>query len=399
MTHAPRHALASLLALLSLAACAPDFAGPEKVRSLRLLAVQAEPPEIGAADDAALGGAGWPAGAAALRSLVGHPDFAAADTATQAVILHLGCTPLPGDPAGTACSQMSELAQPSNLLQALDLGEACAAPGLGKVGAITFSGLEACGRSGCGPVVVRRDPADPSSTVTLPAAGYTLPALLDPAQPAAGPFALGTLPAGHPQRVVGLDVIDLALVVEATPAELAPAAAVPDACTALAAVLQNLKTVWPGRENLASLKWIHVRGPDMPAENPPNRNPTIAGIHYQYTASRQTHAGLLPDLGAAPLVVPDEQKVKLLPDFGGADDETLREQYQRYDTAGKYIDTRRETWAYSWLNTRGAFELPFTDSNDPENTLDAKGDAVVWLVVRDLRGGMAWTAAGIRAER
>lgn len=367
----------AIAALLPALACAPSYDGPEKVKDLRLLAVQAEPPEIGAPGDSAQ--PGWPAGAAALRSLVAHPQFAV-DGAPRAIVLHLACTPQPGDPSGTACTQMSELSQPAELLRFLSLSDACTAPGRGEVNAITFAGLEACDRQGCGALTVPLDPAAPASAVALPTPGYALPA----------GFSLAALPAGHTQRILGVEVVDLALVVAATPAEVAPAAAVADPCAALGAVLQRLSELWPGRENVAALKWIHVRGPDMPAESPPNHNPTLAGITLEGVR--------LPAPGGTPAAAVAGQTQALLPDLGGSTYEALRERYRRYDTDAEPIDMRDETWAYSWFTSQGELDLAHTDGADPRDTLDVKsGRTVIWLVVRDLRGGMAWSAGEIDA--
>lgn len=373
--------LASLCALLALGACAPDYAGPEEVKDLRLLAVQAEPPEIGAAADAA--GAGWPAPATALRSLVAHPQFALGGAA-QAVILHLACTPAPGDLAGTACTRLSELSEPAALLQLVSPASLCMAEGdhgRGEVNGITFSGLEACDRAGCAPFAVPLDPANPGATAPMPSPRYALP----------DDFALSALPGGHLQRLLGVDVVDLALVVEASPAELAPATAVGSDCEARAAVLANLGTLWPGRDHLAALKWTHVRGPDMPAENPPNHNPVVAAIAMG--------GAPLPSPGGVPAAVTAGARRPLLPAFPAPDGyETLRERYQRYDTSGDLVDTRDETWAYSWFTTGGELDSAHTDSGDPKNTWKpGKGRALVWLVVRDLRGGMAWTAGEVQA--
>jgi hypothetical protein len=369
--------LAPLAALLALAACSPSFDGPEKVKHLRLLAVQADPPELGAAADGS--GPAWPASGAALRSLVAHPHFAV-DATPQALILHLGCTPQPGDPSGTACTQLSELSDPAGLLQNVSVADACTAPGRGEVNAITFSGLEACDRDGCGPLSVPLDPANPGTTADLPAPSYALPA----------GYSLAALPAGHPQRVIGLDVVDVALVLEATPAEVAPSSAVSNGCEALGAVLQNLQTLWPARDHLVSLKWTHVRGPDMPAESAPNHNPTVSGLRLS--------GQLLPAPGGTPLPAIAGKSAPLLPDFGAGSYESLREQYQRFDTDGRYLDTREETWAYSWFSTSGELDRPYTDSTDAANKLKpARGRAVLWLVVRDLRGGMAWTSGEIEA--
>jgi hypothetical protein len=363
------------LALLA-AACSPKFDGPEEVKGLRLLALQAEPPELGAAGDGS--GAAWPADAAALRALVGHPGFAQ-DGAARALVLHLACTPEPGDASGTACTQLSELSRPADLLPLLSTADACADPGRGTAGAVTFSGLESCSRAGCGPVSVPLDPAAPSTAVELPSPRYALPA----------GWGLGALPAGHTQRVLGTDVVDLALVVEAAPEELAPAAAVADSCAALGAALERLAALWEARDHLAALKWLHVRGPDVPADSPPNRNPSVSGITLAGAA--------LPTPGAAPLAVPADKAQQLLPVLP-APFSALRERYERFDSSGRYLDTRDEEWAYSWFTTAGSLDHAHTHAEDEPNALDpGHGRAVLWLVVRDLRGGMAWTAGGIEA--
>ena len=128
----------------------------------------------------------------------------------------------------------------------------------------------------------------------------------------------------------------------------------------------------------------------MPAENPANHNPTVNGIRLG--------AALLPAPGGTPAPAVAGQTTDLLPDFGAGSYESLRERYQRYDTTGTLVDTRDETWAYSWFSTSGELDHAHTDSDDPRNTLSpGRGRAVVWLVVRDLRGGMSWTAGEIEA--
>jgi hypothetical protein len=371
-----RATLAALAVLALSAGCATQFDGPEKVKGLRVLAVQAEPPEIGAAADGS--GPSWPAASASIRTLVGHPAFAQ-DGDVHAIVLHLGCTAAPGQVAGTVCTQLSELSQPSDLLAFLSAATACTAPGLGVAGAITFSGLEACSRDGCGPLSVPLDPADAASTVSLASPTYALPA----------DYSLAALPSSSTQRVLGADVVDLALALEAAPADVAPTAAVADACGALAAVLGRFQAAWSARPHLAALKWLHVRGPDMPAASPPNHNPVVSGI---------TLAGApLPAPGGTPLAAQVGKKQDLLPALPGAFD-TLRETYQRFDTDARYVDTRQEDWAYSWFVTAGDVDHSHTQSFDEANPLDpGAGTTVVWLVVRDLRGGMAWTAGELAA--
>jgi hypothetical protein len=376
MTHRHLAFLPALAAAALSAGCATQFDGPEKVKGLRVLAVQAEPPELGAAADGS--GVAWPAASADLHTLVGHPAFAA-DGEVHALVLHLACTSAPGSASGSICTLLTALSQPSDLLGLVDAGNACAAPGLGSAGAITFSGLEACSRAGCGPLSVQLDPANPLSGVALAVPRYALPA----------DFSLAALPAGNTQRVLGADVVDLALALEATPAEVAPAAAVGDPCSALAAVLANFQALWSTRANLASLKWIHVRGPDMPADSAPNHNPVVSGITLAGAA--------LPAPGGTPAAAVAGKKRDLLPALPDAFD-SLRETYRRFDTDGRYVDTRKEDWAYSWFVTAGDVDHAHTQSWDEANPLKpASGTTVLWLVVRDLRGGMAWTSGEIAA--
>lgn len=365
------HVAATLLAFTLLSACGPDFDGPEEIRSLRLLAVQAEPPELGAAADGS--GPSWPATAAALRSLVAHPGFATPG-GQRAVVLHLACTPAPGDLEATVCTQFSRLTDPDGLVGLIDAAGACAAPGRGVPNAITFSGLEACDRTGCAPFSVRRDPADATSSVALPPPSYALP----------DGFALSALPPGHVQRVLGLDVVDVLLVLEATPDEVAPTAAMPDACSALQAVLQRIGEGWRSRPHVVAIKWMHVRGPDMPPESAPNRNPALAGISFGGDA--------LPAPGAAPMTARVGQERDLLPVLPGPFTD-LRERFQRFDTAARYVDTRDEEWGYSWFTTAGELDDARTNLWDEGLPFaPAPGPAMIWLVARDLRGGTSWTA-------
>lgn len=112
-------ALVPVLALT--AACGPDFDPASEVQGLRVLAVRAEPPEIAPASDGAA-----PA-RAELETLVVHPALVA-DPARRAVVLHVSCTPAPGDPSPSPCTRYSELDDLSALLAGADLATACAAP-------------------------------------------------------------------------------------------------------------------------------------------------------------------------------------------------------------------------------------------------------------------------------
>jgi hypothetical protein len=356
------------LAALLAAACAPELDPASEVRSLRVLAIRAEPPEV------ASGGAGAP-DRATLGALVAHPDFAA-DPGRRATVLHVACTPSLGAAGPSPCTVLSALADPTAILAAADLSQACVAPGTGVAGAITFAGLEACGADGCGPVAVRRDPGDAASEVALPAPAYVVP----------GAYGLETLPAGAPERVLGVEVVDLALVLDAPPEALAPDAPVPDACAALAAVAARFQAEWSLREHVAALKRLRVRGPEAPS--PANRNPELSGL---------TLGGApLPAAGEAPATVTAGARADLRPALPG-DPDALRETFVECDAAGAPIATRQEEWTFSWFATAGELEHVHTfDAGEGDRYTAARaGRALLWGVVRDRRGGVAWRAAGV----
>jgi len=365
-----------LLPILALALVAsgcnePDFEDPMNVSKLRVLGLRADPPEVAAPGDASA------PSAAALTALVAHPAFAT-DAARRATVLHLACTPSPGSAGMSPCTALSELSDPTVLLGLADLALACTAPGLGKPDAITLAGLESCGAAGCEPVQVRRDPVDPGSTVALPAPGYEVPAAA----------SLAGLPAGHPDRVNGGEIVDLALVLDAAPADLAPQAAVGDGCEALAAVAQRFLARWQASPGVATLKRLRLRGPDAPSS--PNQNPALTGIALA--------GATLPAPGAAPAAIAGGAKHGLLPVLPGAPD-ALAETWIETDSEGKQVRERKEEWAYAWFTTAGEMKEAYTNRADEplELTAPSSGPLLVWLVVRDLRGGMAWKAASLVA--
>jgi hypothetical protein len=385
----------AVLLLAAAAACSPDFPPASRVDGLRLLAVRAEPPELAAPGDPSA------PSRAALDSLVAHPAFAT-DPARAAVVLHVACTPDPGAGAASPCVRFASLSDPTELLAGADPAAACTAPGVGKRGAITFSGLEACGVAGCGPVTVRRDPADPASLVTLPAPAYELPA----------DFSFEPFPAGAPERVLGLEVVDLALAIDATPAELAPAAPAADACATVAAVVARLEALWPARTHVVSVKRIQVRGPAAPSprnRNPGDPDPEQSGGAVEEPAPplpSRPHFGIslggktLPPPGDAPAQVAAGAMEGLLPVLPG-DYQALRQTYVRSDAEGLPIETRQEDWAFSWFATDGDVDRLHTKEPTDPDAYTAPGAgkvAVVWTVVRDLRGGIGWAAGRIQAR-
>ncbi len=361
--------IASLASVVLLAsACSPDFDPAWRVEKLRVLAVRAEPPEIAPASY------GDAPARTVLGALVTNPEFLV-DPGRRAVVLHLACTPVPGQAAASPCDAISALAEPGALLALADLAGACAAPGVGTVGGLTFAGVESCGLGGCGPVSVRTDPADPASAANLAAPAYELPA----------DFDLADLPPYPPytaERVLGTEVTDVALALDASPDDLAPAAAVPDACAALFEVASRFQALWAAREHVTSLKRIRVRGPD--AASPPNQNPSISGISLDGAA--------LPSPGGTPLAIAPGA-ADFLPLLPG-DPAALREWYWKCNAEGEKIEAAIEDWTFSWFATAGDLDTLHTrDASEPDRyTPPPSGRVLVHSVVRDLRGGVAWTS-------
>lgn len=364
----------SILPLLLLAAaCTPDFDPASRITKLRVLDVRADPPELAPAGDAS----GAP-DAADLGALVAHPAFVT-DPAHEVTVVHLACTPEPGDPGATACTSLTALGDPRALFPAADLALACADPGRGRVGALTLAGVERCGATGCAPVEVALDPADPATSVALPAPRYLLPPELGE--------ALAALPADAAQRTLGVEVVVLALALDAPASALAPAAASEDACAALAAFGARFGEAWDGTQHLATIKRLRVRGPD--ATDAPNVNPPVSGIALDGAA--------LPALGAGVAVV-STREADVLPLFP-SDPDALRQRYTRRDAAGAAIEEKLEDWAFSWFATAGELDDERTQAPDEANRCTpAPGRALLWVVARDLRGGSAWAAVELDAS-
>ena len=78
------HAIATA-AVLALTACQPDFTGPEQVQGLRVLSVQAEPPEIGAPGDQG-SHTGWPPDGAVIQALRPRVDAAKLEPTREASV-------------------------------------------------------------------------------------------------------------------------------------------------------------------------------------------------------------------------------------------------------------------------------------------------------------------------
>ncbi len=336
-----------LAAVLALSACSPEFEPASRIEKLRLVAIQAEPPEID------------PAGAATLTSLVLRADFAAAPSRTTTVV-HLACVPVPGDPNPTPCVAFANLRDPAAAIGDL-ARRACAPTGGGSAPwpAVALAGIEACVGSRCGP-------APDGAAALLP------PRLAVPAG-----FAF---PATGPERILGVEAVDLAFVLDATPDELV--AGLGASCPA-GDVAANLTRLWAEREHVLSTKRVLIGGPDAPAGER-NHNPAVAGI---------VAGGVALD-PAEPATLGGE--VRLAPELpAGPAGEP--ESYTKLDAAGAPIETATEAWVYSWFATAGDLEELHTRGSETDRwTLDGVGGpARVAVVVRDLRGGVAWAVRDV----
>jgi hypothetical protein len=341
--------LTPLAAAVALAACSPEFDAASRIEKLRVLAIQAEPPEID------------PGGAATLTSLVLRPDFAAAPARTTTVV-HLVCVPVPGDPTPTPCVRLADLRDPAaSIAEGARQG---GAPGAGAGGApwppILLAGIEECVGSRCGPAAT-------GDAALLPAR-LAVPAGL-------------AFPASGPERVLGVQAVDLAFALDATPDELV--AGLGSACPG-GEVGANLARLWGQREHVLAVKRVVIRGPDaILAER--NHNPAVAGI----AAGGVT----LEPAGASTLAAGETWLGPELPSGPAGEPEI----YTRLDASGAAIETATEEWVYSWFTTAGDLDDLHTRgaATDRWTSGEVRGPVRLVVVARDLRGGTAWAVRDV----
>ncbi|WP_373047411.1 hypothetical protein [Vulgatibacter sp.] len=399
-----------LAAALLLTACGEQFDPPSYVNKLRLLAIRADAPEI---ETPARGEDGTPLdpqpeGRApdrtTITSLIADP-LQIDDAAREAVVVYLACTPEPGSLEAGICSLVETYADPTQLPELLQQGGgACGGgggtpPGVfgqGITGGISFAGFERCDQElGCRPV----ETTVGGTPVTFPAPTYVLPE----------DFDLEALPAGHPQRTNGVQVLTIAIAVVATPAELLDGADPADACAFADRVSANLGRLLESRERITAIKRVQVRGPDNGDEV--NVNPVIEGFSANGTP---LPAELAEPVQAEARFAP-AKKAKLLPalPLGGdgqpLTDEAVYQPYTRYDAEGEFLREEREAWLWSWFTTGGQFEQDRTRALDEAQEWTAPGDdadypvpahrrVFLYSVVRDARGGIAWAKREVRID-
>jgi hypothetical protein len=343
-----------LAAALALAGCNPEFDPASQVEGMRVLAVKAEPPEIAPhGDPDALH-------TAALTSLVLRPDWVTTTATRQTTILYLACVPVPGDPAPSPCVGLASLRDPTAELAAAAQAS-CALdpepPSTTRPPRIAFAGAEVCDRFGCDAAALPGGGALPAPALAVPERyGELFAELRDDA----------------PERVLGVEAQVLAFALDASVEELAEGA---EAGCPLSGIAARLSQLWSEREHVLSVKRVQIRGPLAP--DPTNENPTVPRIE-----ARGAEVDPLP---ATPTVAGGA--VPLVPLAAPDADSQL---YTELDVAGTPIASAREELVYSWFSTAGELEELHTRGAEAEEWTVGAGRALVAVVVRDLRGGVAW---------
>jgi hypothetical protein len=264
-------------------------------------------------------------------------------------------------------------------------GSTCAAPGgeagTGIPGGLSFAGIEACDAGGCRAATVTVG----TDAIALPAPRYILPAQL----------RLDTLAPGTPARLLGVEVQLMAIAIDARPEKLAPVPGEDPGCAA-GRLLSGLIAT---REHVFATKAITVRGPEQ--TDPPNLNPVLAGIRSGASVLTPADGAQLPavTLGASAELVPfaDPGEVRVPP--------ALVQTYTKRYSDGSLWESAQEDWTYSWYSTAGEFDQSRSREPDAADTWSLPADESgvtrvrFWVVLRDLRGGTAWTRADALVAR
>lgn len=364
-------------------ACGESFDPPSLVGGLRVLAIQADPPEIAASEE------GLPS-QSRIRTLLADPAQLD-DPARKALVAYVSCTPDPSSSEPNLCTAIPTLRDPSALGGHLGKGMCDAGGGGGGPSpgpTIAFLGAETCDQAqGCHPLVVRVGEVD----LPLPAPVVQLPSSID----------LASLPQGHPSRKKGIQVVVLAMAIQASPEEIAEAADPSDPCTLASSLMSRFFELYGEREHVTALKRVQVRGPD--AIDEPNVNPSIAGILSSGAPLPLEPGDPWPD--AATFRPGSSHRLHPRPPAPPVDEdgvqlplETLYQSFTRLRADGTEVGVEREHWAYSWFATAGALDATMTHEPGKVVVWEApRGDGVptsrrafFYVVVRDGRGGIDW---------
>mgnify|MGYP001350294720 CR=1 FL=1 len=371
--------------------CGEGFLPPSYVNELRVLAVRTEPPEI------AWGAEEIPS-ESRISVLVADP-VQLLDPTREVVVGYLSCTADPASLEPNPCTAITTLRAPSELARHLP-EEICEAGGGGTGEGRTpfaFLGAERCRHvEGCEPLAVPVGEFE----ISLPPPVFRLP----------DDLGLSALPAGHPARTRGAQVVVLTFAVAAAPAELVEGVDGSDECRLATTLMSRFFQLLEERESVMALKRIQVRGPDH--RNDPNENPRISGILVRGVPLPAEPGEPWPEVAT----FAREQSVFLHPRPAPAplDDEgrplhgSEKQSYTRYRRDGTPLRTEVEEWRYSWFSTGGRFSedrdeteggitwtAPGGKKDDP---VPPGGRTFLYLVVRDGRGGVDWVRREVRVQ-
>jgi hypothetical protein len=145
----------------------------------------------------------------------------------------------------------------------------------------------------------------------------------------------------------------------------------------------------------------------------PNENPAIAALAIARAGSSTMIAPDAPGADAGATVARGEQVIlraawESCPIGATPESCAGSEQYVWFDPEARVVSLRREAIRVSWFTTAGALATDSTglaedeaDRADTDNTWttpDTAGEARLWLVVRDDRGGVGWQSYRVRVE-
>lgn len=394
-----KHLLLGLTAL-TLLACSETFKPASYVDRLRILAIRAEVPEV---EPLSRDEDGQPLSAqredhpgdrSRIRSLVADPAQLQ-EPERVVTVLYLSCTPEPRSPgSAAACTSYVALQDPAALVGLIGLGqgqscgEGTRAGPSSQQGWIEFLGAERC--SGAGPC----EPA----TVDLGG----IPVEIAPSYVIPEELSLETLPSEDPARILGVQASVVAIAIAATVDELLQGVDPGDPCSFGPALSTRFAALLEEREHVSAVKRVPIRGPDSPDD--PNRNPEVLGILAGKHLLPETIED--PPQQEAELLVGKAYGLRAIPPSGGPD----FQRFSRFDAYGKKLKTEREEWLYSWFATAGSLDALRTRaadeanrwriSDDPkEEPFPPDGRAFVYVVVRDLRGGIDWAIREVRLAK
>jgi len=382
----------AVLLILLAAGCGETFKPASYVDRLRILAVQADPPEV--MDPASDPSGGGPGASSRIRSLVADPAQLE-DLEREVSVLYLACTPDPRQPSqGAVCTSYAMLQDPAALAALLGRSAggdpaSCGGASEGEpdtgpetTSLISFLGGERCAHGvDCEPLSITVG----DSAFPLPPPTYVVPDHL----------RLHDLDPGDPARILGVHASVVAIALAASADELLQGIDPGDPCTLATELGPRLAALLEIRDSVVAVKRIQVRGPD--ATDPPNLNPAVDGILNGDLPLPPELEDPIPEAAAL-----SRGRAYPLRAILPGDPPDLRQPFTIYDARGKKLKEEEEERLYSWFATAGSFEeLRLRSPDEPnrwtaptgreeDDPIPVGGRVFFYTVVRDMRGGVDW---------